>query len=168
MDYHEYDEAKRKSCKVCKKLFDKYKDENAQPVNDPEYAHINEPIMKRKRSRSRSKSKSKSKSKSRSKSRSKDAKKPRVRRRSISGEKRSKSKDSNKSKSKSRTSLSSRMSRSKSRSNLSDNGFDVNISDLHDPRVLKNLKVKKKYMESDSRSSSPVARPSSQLEFYGY
>lgn len=162
MDYHEYDEAKRKSCKVCKKLFDKYKDENAQPVNDPEYAHINEPIMKRKRSRSRSKSKS------RSKSRSKDAKKPRVRRRSISGEKRSKSNDSNKSRSKSRTSLSSRRSRSKSRSNLSEHGFDVNISDLHDPRVLKNLKVKKQYMKSDSRSSTPDAAPPSQLDLYGW
>ena len=156
MDYHEYDEATRKSCKVCKKLFDKYKDENAQPVNDPDYAHINEPIMKRKKSRSRS----------RSRSRSKDAKKPRVRRRSISGEKRSKSKDSNKSRSKSRTSLSSRRSRSNSRSNLSERGFDVNISDLHDPRVLKNLKVKKQYLKSDSRSSTPDAPPPSQLGLY--
>jgi hypothetical protein len=34
--------------------------------------------------------------------------------------------------------------------------------------VLKNLKVKKKFMKSDSRSSSRESAPQSQLELYGW
>lgn len=156
MDFHEYHETKNKNCKVCRKLFAKYKDSDAQPVNDPEYYHTIEPMLKRKKSRS-SITKSRSKSKSRSRSKSKDAKKPRVRRRSLSKERNSRSKSSNKSRSISRPSLSSTRSRSKSRSNLSSRGFDVNISDLHNQDPTK-LRIKKKYRKKTA--------PASQADWY--
>ena len=150
MDFHEYHETKNKNCKVCKKLFAKYKDSDAQPVNDPEYYHTIEPMLKRKKSRS-----SITKSKSKSRSKSKDAKKPRVRRRSLSKERNSRSKSSNRSIS--RPSLSSTRSRSKSRSNLSSRGFDVNISDLHNQDPTK-LSIKKKYKNKPA--------PASQADWY--